>query len=103
MSAWPPAMARVMIDARVMAATIISMMSIGSAVPSWQCGEASIPASAWVRRWGQYWFRLCAACSLSQTPDIASVPSVLMTAGAFLHEWCGRLPVGRGHMFLSFG
>ena len=20
-----------------------------------------------------------------------------------LHEWCGRLPVGRGHMFLSFG
>lgn len=63
MSAWPPAMARVMLTPRVMAAAIISMMSIGSAAVL-TMRESIDSGFGLVKALGPYWFRLCAACSL---------------------------------------
>ena len=101
MSAWPPAMARVMLTPRVMAAAIISMMSIGSAAvltmrESIDSGFGLVKALRTV---------------LVQVVRGLFAGQALMCIGAqraddcwrILHEWCGRLPVGRGHMFLSFG
>ena len=57
------AMARVMLTPRVMAAAIISMMSIGSAAVL-AMRESIDSGFGLVKALGPYWFRLCAACSL---------------------------------------
>ena len=94
-------MARVMLTPRVMAAAIISMMSIGSA------------AVLTMREKHRFRLRLGEGVGavLVQVVRGLFAGQALMCIGAqraddcwrILREWCGRLPVGRGHMFLSFG